>query len=54
MVLSFNVCFDYFSMDDVSTAFVDLVQKEDNNGAVVTIDKNYGAVYRFTKHPNKL
>lgn len=42
------------SVEDVVEAFIQLVEKEDNNGAVVTIEKNHGAVYRFTKHPHKL
>ncbi|WAR00971.1 PGDH-like protein [Mya arenaria] len=43
------------SVDDVSRAFVELVEKDDNNGAVVTVEKKMGgAVYRFVKNPNRL
>ncbi|KAH3839470.1 hypothetical protein DPMN_112901 [Dreissena polymorpha] len=42
------------TIDDVARAFVELVEKEDNNGAVVTVDSKLGTVYRFTQHPYKL
>ncbi|XP_045215960.1 15-hydroxyprostaglandin dehydrogenase [NAD(+)]-like [Mercenaria mercenaria] len=42
------------SVEDVSAALIELIEKEDNNGAVVTIEKSRGAVYRFTEHPHKL
>ncbi|XP_060563554.1 15-hydroxyprostaglandin dehydrogenase [NAD(+)]-like [Ruditapes philippinarum] len=41
-------------IDDVTKAFIELVEKEDNNGAVVTIEQSRGTIYRFTKHPHKL
>lgn len=41
-------------IEDVTSAFLDLVQKEDNNGAVLTVEARTGAKYRFTKHPHRL
>lgn len=42
------------SVDVVAAAFTEVVEKEDNNGAVVTIEKSRGTYYGFTKHPHKL
>ena len=41
-----------FSPGDVAAAFVQLVEKDDNNGAVLTVHKSAGMKYRFTKHPS--
>ncbi|KAL4219265.1 hypothetical protein ACF0H5_021847 [Mactra antiquata] len=42
------------TVEDVTNAFVELVENPDNNGAVVTVEKKRGPRYRFKDHPHKL
>lgn len=42
------------SVEDVSKAFIEIVESNNNNGAVVTVDKHKGIMYQYTRHPNKL
>ena len=44
----------FFSVEDVTKTFLELLEKDNCNGDVVTVDKLRGTLYHYKKHKNRL
>ena len=49
-----NSCNIIFSVEDVAQTFLELAEKDNCNGDVVTVDKLRGRLYHYNKHKNRL